>query len=54
MTGRSVAHVSALKIAAAAAGVLLLAATTVFLLEVVSAIAHLGLAFLYAFSGGVS
>lgn len=45
---------SVLKIAAAAAVVLLLAAATVFLLEVVSAIAHLGLAFLYAFSGGVA
>ena len=47
-------EVSVLKIAAAAAGVLLLAAATVFLLEVVSAIAHLGLAFLYAFSGDVT
>ena len=43
-----------LKLAGVAAGVLLLAAGTVFLLEVVSAIAHLGIAFLYAFSGGIS
>lgn len=43
---------TALKVAAAAAGILLLAAATVLLLEVVGAIAHLGLAFLYAFSGG--
>ena len=45
---------SARKIAAAAAGIILLAAATVFLLEVVSAIWHLGIAFLYAFSGGIS
>lgn len=41
-------------VAATLAGVSLLAAATVFLLEVVSAIAHFGLAFLYAFSGDVT
>ena len=43
----------ALKIAAAAAGILLLAAATVFLLEVVSALVHLVGAFFYVLSGGV-
>ena len=47
-------EVSVLKIAAAAAGVLLLAAATAFLLEVVSALVHLLGAFLYAFSGDVT
>lgn len=41
-------------VAATLAGVSLLAAGTVFLLEVVSAILHLGIAFIYAFSGGIS
>lgn len=42
------------KLAVAAAGILLLAAVTFALLEVVGAIAHLGLSFLYAFTGGAA
>lgn len=42
------------KVVAAAAGVLILAAATFAVLELVSAIAHLGLAFLYAFTGGAA
>lgn len=45
---------TAVKVATVAAGIILLAAAIVLLLEVVSAIAHLGLAFFYAFSGGVA
>ena len=45
---------SALKIAAAAVGILILAAATLALLELGSALVHLLGAFLYAFSGGVS
>ena len=43
-----------LKIAAAAAGILILAAATLALLELGSAIVHLLGAFLYALSGGIS
>lgn len=45
---------TAVKVATVAAGIILLAAATVLLLEVVNAIAYLGLAFLYVLSGGVS